>query len=107
MPLHTTKKWPDKGWVYRELIGGKYWTNPDPLRSFMEVAQAICQARANNPATRATAKIELCVESLENYTCKRLNGDGRWCIEGMKSQAEIVAEKVAGVGCRGCGRKKK
>lgn len=105
--LLTTDKWPPKGWVYRELIGGKYWTNPAPMSPFMEVARALCQVRASNPATRAMAKIELCVESLERYTCKRLNDDGRWCQAGVKTQAQLAAEQVSGGGCSGCGRKRK
>jgi hypothetical protein len=103
MPLHSTSKHPPKGWLYRELIAGRYWTAPDPMLGFEMVAKALCAARANNKVKTTLAE---CKEAVANFTCKRLDNDVRWCVQASNPQAAAVAAKAKRE-CAGCGRKRK
>lgn len=102
MPLHSISKHPPKGWVYRELMAGRYWTAPDPMLPFEDVALALCRARANN---KVTSTLVECKESLATYTCKRLNDDARWCLGPGDPQASAKAKNEKS--CAGCGKKKR
>lgn len=101
-PLHTTKKLPPKGWVYRELIAGKWWVNRDPMRGFDHVSEGLFNARTNNKVK--TTKRE-CDQSIAVFTCNRLGGDSRWCVG--ESDPVAVAKSANERKCKGCGAKRK
>jgi hypothetical protein len=102
-PLHTTKKLPPKGWVYRELIAGKWWSNRDPMLPFGEVVKSLYNAKINNKIKTTVAQ---CEEAIAAFTCNRLGGDTRWCV-GASDPVAVERSKQEARGCQGCGRKKK
>lgn len=103
-PLISTNQFPPNGWVYRETIGGRSWTNPDTMLPFWDVVSTIVRARANNPGSKP-ATAESAAQDLADYTCKRLNNDTRWC-EGIAVASESAVRRRSG-GCGGCGSRKK
>lgn len=105
MTLVETKQFPPDGWIYREMIGTRYWTNPQPMIPFLDVVKLLAKARANNPKLGLSTDLGDCAKAIGDYTCKRLNDDTRWC-EGRAPSA-IEQTLKAAKGCGGCGAKKK
>jgi len=103
-PLCSISKFPPNGWIYREMIGNRYWTVPDPMLPFWDVVSSIINARANNPGAGLTTDQQAVATALAAYTCNRLNGDTRWC-EGAASTTGTGQSKRSG--CGGCGGKRK
>lgn len=100
-PLHTTKKLPPKGWVYRELINGKWWVNRDPMLPWSEVVKGLYNARVNNKVKSTVREVE---EAIATFTCNRLGGDTRWCVGAGDP---VAVERSKERKCAGCGAKRK
>lgn len=105
-PLVTVNKLPPQGWIYREVIGGRSWTNPDTMLPFWDVVTVIQRARGNNPSTQLSTNAQSIARDLALYTCRRLNYDSRWCVTAVTAEEAALAVKK-GKGCSGCGGKKR
>jgi hypothetical protein len=100
--LHSTTKFPPKGWIFRVMIAGRYWTVPDPMLPFDEVVKGIVRV---HEANKVKLSIEQATQMLADFTCKRLDNDTRWCVGKVASGTATAEAKVKG--CAGCGRKRR
>ena len=92
---------PPGQFVYRQDHNGtQHKFGPSPLIN--EVAKAISQFRTGNKLARAD--LRSCIEDVDRYTCQRLGGNARWCLDTDKTYAEVRPVKT---GCGGCGAKVK
>jgi hypothetical protein len=71
---------PPGGWLYNQVdASGGTIKQFRSMSSFLNAVEEILKFRKSNRLSRAT--LEECASDLEESTCARLGGDGRFCLK--------------------------
>lgn len=99
MTLNPNTPFPPGGFYYREPSIG--WVTGNPMLPLVMVARELQQARMNNLASGLDTTLQACQQAIEEFTCKRIKGDPKYCSGSEVPKSEVKKTKVTGK-CAGC-----